>query len=552
MEVQKAVGSKPIIYTNTTEAYQDIRRRSKESLYYFAKVVCGMSDVVDRLHMPFANYLQLFPWNGGPSNSRRKLAWMPREHFKSTFASICLPIWLLIHDPNATIAIISAKIEHPQKWLRQIKYIIQHNPIFKTVFPEIKPDYTKWSETEILIQRSSSLSGDAQASITAASIIAGQASQHFQHMILDDPVNEKVAASEALMQQAKDFYMHLESLLRDWETSTFTMVGTPWGREDVIEYAMTHEVASGQRLYWGVGARGDFVCSDVLKENHPECIPDLEQGKPIFPERCPEEKLQMLEMQDREKFFLQYLCRPYDEGRNGFDLDLITDFAFHADGNLRCGCEAHQHHNHHISKMSVIAISDPAVSKEKKNCETGFVVLAKADCGCRFIIYENGWHLEPGGVVDEYARTLSGGEYMPWCKTFAIEKEAMGKVYGSWLLEMQGRGKFPLGVKLVEVSSENRGKDVRMKGQIVPVRNGLWHKRPDMRRVDGKNNLMDQIARWPYGKHRDRGDSWAHCDSVWEEAPAPAAANEPGAHDLVTVNYAIEKRDERLIEMNED
>jgi hypothetical protein len=354
------------------------------------------------------------------------------------------------------------------------------------------------------------------------------------------------------MQQAKDFYMHLESLLRDWETSTFTMVGTPWGREDVIEYAMTHEVAAGQRLYWGVGARGEFSCSEVLKEHHPQCVPtQLEEGKPIFPERCPEEKLQMLEMQDREKFYLQYLCKPYDEGRNGFDLDLIRDFAFHADGNLRCQC--HKDHDHHISRMSVVAVSDPAVSKAKKNCETGFVVVAKADCGCRFIIYENGWNLEPDGVVDEYARLLSGGEYMPWCKTFGIEKEAMGKVYRSWLLEMQSRGLFPLGINLVDVSTENRNKDVRMKGQIHSVNNGLWHKRPTMRRVEGKNNLMDQIAKWPYGAHRDRGDSWAHCDAVWEEAAPPNAANTGGhTHDLVETNYAIERRDERLMEANEE
>ncbi len=550
MQLATDTNYKPVVYTDTTQAYQDIRRKSKDSLYYFAKTVCGMTDVVPRFHMQFANYLQMFPWNGGPPNSNRKLAWMPREHFKSTFASICLPLWLLIHDVDATICIISAKIEHPQKWLRQIKFIIQHNPIFKTVFPEIKPDYTKWDETEILIQRGTSLSGQAQASITAASIIAGQASQHFKHMILDDPVNEKVAKSEALMQQAKDFYIHLESLLKDWATSTFTMVGTPWGRDDVINYSMTHEVAEGFRLFWGLGVRGEFSCSDVISEKHPECVVDLPKGDPIFPEHCPEEKLRMMERQDPEKFYLQYLCKPYEAGRNGFALELIRDFAFLANGNLQCDC--HPTHNHHVSKMAVIAISDPAVSKSKQNCETGFVVLAKADCSCRFIIHESGWHMEPAEVVNEYTRLLSGGEYMPWCKTFAIEKEAMGKVYGSWLREEQSRGKFPLGIKLMEVSTENRGKDVRMKGQIVPVKNGLWHKRPTMCRVDGKNNLMDQIAKWPFGVHRDRGDSWAHCDSVWEEAPAPAAVNEPGAHDLVKVNYAIEQRDQRLIELNED
>jgi hypothetical protein len=200
--------------------------------------------------------------------------------------------------------------------------------------------------------------------------------------------------------------------------------------------------------------------------------------------------------------------------------------------------------------MPVIAVSDPAVSKQTKNCETGFGVYAKADCGCRFILHEDGWHAEPHEVVEHYSRDV--GKWQPWVKRFGIEKEAMGKVYKSWLLEMQSRGEFPLGVELVECQSENRNKDVRMKGQMAPANNGLWHKRPTMRRVDGTNNLMDQIARWPYGKHRDRADTWAYCDDVWEEAPPPAAVNEAGKHDLVKANYAIEQRDERLIEQNEE
>lgn len=502
-------------YTHARDAYRDMRARSKKSLYYFSKVVCGMNDVKATFHPAWANFLQLYPWNGGPPESNRKLGWMGREHFKSTFASITKPLWLLIHDQSMTIGLISAKLEHPQKWLRQIKYIIEHNQVFHQIFPEIKPDYTKWDDTEILIQRPASLSGEAQASITALSLAAGQASQHFNHVCLDDPVNEDIARSPTKMQRMIDAYDHLESLLKEWESSTFDFVGTPWGRGDVIEHAMETEAQYATRLFWGLGMKGEFRMTESLFETHPECIPDVELGKPIFPERVPEAKFEKMMRQDPAKAYLQYLCKPYDLGRNGFELRNIKDYAYMSDGNLKCNCEAHQGHDHHISRMSVIGLSDPAVTDNKRNCESSMEFVAKATCGCRFMLYDHGGHFDPPAYMEEATRACE--KWIPWLKVYAIETVAFSTVFNSWMLEKQSEGKFPLGIRIVPAETKNRDKNARISGQIAPVREGLWHKRPDMCYAEGKNNLLGQIAVWPYGKLRDRIDGWAYCDDIWNE-----------------------------------
>ena len=126
--------------------------------------------------------------------------------------------------------------------------------------------------------------------ITASSIQSGQASQHYNHIILDDPINEKTAQSETMVATALELYVYLESLLTDWATSTFTVVGTPYGRGDVIEFAMENEVKQGERLFWRIGARGEFDMSQSLKDSPmaKSLTPVYTEGEPIFPEHCPE------------------------------------------------------------------------------------------------------------------------------------------------------------------------------------------------------------------------------------------------------------------------
>jgi hypothetical protein len=190
--------------TQSKDVIRKMRKRAKADLYYFAKVICGMHDLQARFHLPMARFLQMYPWNGGPPESLRKCLVLSREHFKSSIGTVARALWLLCHNPEWTICLMSAKEDHPKKWLRQIKQIIEQNPIFQSVFPEIQKDPAKWDDMEILIKRPTSLTGQAQASITAASMLAGQASQHYDHIIVDDPVNERIAKSEPLMNEAKN------------------------------------------------------------------------------------------------------------------------------------------------------------------------------------------------------------------------------------------------------------------------------------------------------------------------------------------------------------
>lgn len=500
---------------------QAIRENSLKSLYWFAQYVLGFEDVSPSFHLQFANFLQMHPWNGGPPSSLKKVAWLSRQHFKSSFCSVALPLWLLCHDRNLTIALYSAKIDNPQKWLRQIKNIIRWNPYFRMAFPEIRPapsrerpGLEKWDETEIIITRDMTLSGEAQASITACSIAAGQASQHYDYTIIDDPVNEKTAKSDREKASAVETYKYMDSLGRGWGKTGRILVGTPYGGGDVMEWVMENQVPNDMVLYWGLGARGEFTCSQSLRDNYPEVIVDLPIGPPILPEKVPEEMLQQLEKEDVEKYYLQYLCKAYDLGRNGFDLDLIGEYWQDMQGVLHCGCEVHNGHNHDLSRASVIGTCDPAATVEKENCRSAVGVMAKFPCGCRFLLEEWAGRVDPVDTCEKIASICN--RWGEWLVYFGIEDIGFQRMLKSTLEEMQAKGEIPAHIRFMSLKPQGRQKDARVRSQQTHVANRSWHIKPGSRLQEGVENMLWELSRFPLGKLRDVIDAiFGYCDDLW-------------------------------------
>jgi len=441
---------------------------------------------------------------------------MPRDHYKSTCASESLPLWGLIRDRNTSFALISAHHDNTKKWLNSIKNTIEYNRLFRFAFREIRPG-EKWDEEQIRVTREHGYAEKVQASIATFSINSGLASQHFPNVILDDAINEQSAKSESEVATAVQLFRDLEDILDDWETSNFWVVGTPWpGGADVHQEFLRFE-RMGSWLKWGIGVLGDFEISEAIADR-PELRPNVTIGQPILPEACPWDKINYIRETDIERYYYQYLCKPHEAGRNGFDIGAIKDFALFPDGRLECQC--HSTHRHYLAEMCLIGLSDPAFTEDKRGCESSITFVAKARCQCRFVLEEWGGFVPP----DEYIKRscdLAWGQ-MPWLKAFAVEKVNFQTVLKSWLTELQGRPRadgrgteFPLGVELLGVVPAGRSKDGRIGGQQGPVNNGLWHKRPTMR-VDKTGSLLDQISRWPAGKKRDRVDGWAYCDDAWE------------------------------------
>ena len=547
MKLQTRVGKSDWQWSES-DFFHEVRQRSKESLYYLAGTVLHMQDLTEDLHLPYANYIQLLPWNGGPPNSLRKLAWMPRGHFKSSVASIAFPLWLLIHDRNTSIGLISSKEKQVQEWLRSIADHIRYNTFFQWAFPEIQIG-AKCDEHELLIQRDADIVGQAgQASVTAYTIKGGMASQHCKHLILDDPLHENNAFSETEREKAIMLYTHLESVIKDYATSTFTFVGTPWPGYDVIAHAMEHEVAQGERLFWGVGAEGGFDMSESLKAKYPSLVPNLEarlkRDGVIFHEVCPKKKLEKIKRQDPQQYWYQYLCKRPTEGDNGFDTEAIHDFSMTLEGRVLCEC--HPGHDHHVKHMVVVGICDPALTEDKRGCESAIVTVMRDPlCGCRFLLDEWGDHVQSPDLMDRMRFTMH--RHQAIMRRFAIEDVQFQTVFKSWLEESQSVGQVPLGIELFGVKPKKRDKDLRIAGQQQFVAAGMWHKSSKIK-LDDKRGFLWQLEKWPnQPKVRDRIDAWSYADDAWEGLVANTRGEQDNSSGIRSMNKARASREQRLI-----
>jgi hypothetical protein len=539
-------------------------------LYFFTKVILGRNKLTMDLHFAWANFIQMHPWIGADDNnsllapgydpfprlSHRKTGYMPREHFKSTIISESFPLWLLACvDRNMTIGLVSAVSDNTEKWLKKMRETVQYNPLFRWAFPEIRPG-EKWDATRMQVTRDAG--GDAQESISALSMGKGLASQHFDYIIIDDPVNEQTAESVVEMERAIRLYYSLEEILKGWRDSRgFLVVGTPWGREDVLHEALK-EADRGTRYKWGIGTGCEevemmphFTITEELREKYPaELVPTVDLTKPILPSECDEEKLVHIMSQSRDKLYLNYGCNPHVEGRNGYHLDRIGSYGELPDGQLVCKChEGMAGHDHHLSKGSVVAVSDPAYTKDKENCETAILIGVKFPCDCRFLLYELGDYILPTEYVD-LAPTIAN-EYKTYLRGWGIEDEALQVTLKQWLEERQSRGLFPPGVTIFGLKVKNREKDGRIGAAATPVNDGKWHVKPTMKLVKGRNNTLHQLFQWPFSNKRDRADAFAYFDEAWEQFPPVVTADE---QQLATVqsNKRRVEADLRTIEENQE
>jgi hypothetical protein len=192
----------------------------------------------------------------------------PRGHFKSTILSKCYPLWRLCgggsrileqilsleteellafyqaypeRDPrNLRIMIIGESDTVAQKNLKDPKWHLQNNDLFKWLFPEIIPtntNETKWTDDEILLPRTKSFD---ESTITCDGVGAKRTGFHWDLIVYDDPIGEKASKSEAVMNEAISWFQYAPGMLNDQATSEEVYIGTRWkhGAKDLPGWIM--------------------------------------------------------------------------------------------------------------------------------------------------------------------------------------------------------------------------------------------------------------------------------------------------------------------------
>lgn len=252
------------------EVLAQMRQDCLDSLYVFAKTVCGFDKLTPHLHKDVCEFLQEDP-------AIRKVLMLPRDHYKSTIVSAyCL--WRLMRDPDETILIAGDTSLTAQGKLNKIRQIMRDSDILHILFNDRMPEEVLKSPPDL------PGSGEAvtiprkraheEPSIRAAGVVGARAGSHYTIIVCDDIFTKEAKEQPATAQKIIEWADGVEALLVEPYENEVVLVGTPWHHEDVYEHV------AGRDGSWKSGDTESLLpfYAELKKPFFDE------DGEPIFPE----------------------------------------------------------------------------------------------------------------------------------------------------------------------------------------------------------------------------------------------------------------------------
>lgn len=205
----------------------------------------------------------------------------PREHGKSTNL-VGRVLWELGNNPNVRVKIVSNNSSNAQKRLRAIKKHIESNPRLHRVFPHLKPDYSKWAETAILVVRPQIM---IDSSVEAYGVFAAATGSRCDILIFDDVADMK----NSILNPA-DREKVRETVLSDWmnmlvDGGWCVDIATLWHKADL------HHHLGGNALKEFL--RGEIPDQSEIEEGqwYVSFHAVGENFEPVWAEQWPKERL---------------------------------------------------------------------------------------------------------------------------------------------------------------------------------------------------------------------------------------------------------------------
>jgi len=218
-----------------------LRKKGKESLFFFARGILKFSDFDVNIHKPICDKLQ-------DDNNKRVLIVLPRDWFKSSLGSIAYPIWSAVNNPNIRVLIVQNSMSNARKKLQSIKRIIEKNSLLRALFPEILPDRRSvWTAECLTVKRTEAY---PEGTFEAAGTGTAVTSRHYDLIIEDDTVSPEIDDMTGIVQQptqleiekAIGFHRLTHPLLLHPKKSKIVVIGTRWCERDLIGWIMKNSL----------------------------------------------------------------------------------------------------------------------------------------------------------------------------------------------------------------------------------------------------------------------------------------------------------------------
>src|SRR5215467_7470164 len=442
------------------EIRHSLRERAKRSTYFFAKAILGFADLTVNTHGPICRTLD--------SPSKRKLIVMPRDHLKTSIATIADTIRRITVNPNIRILFGNETATNASHFLRRIASVFDRNARFRWLFPELIEDPTKrskWNENEILVPRTED---HPESTVEAIGVGGAVVSRHFDLIKLDDLVGKEASESDEIMRKTLDWYDYCESLLNHPVESEIHVVGTRWTHADLIA-----KVLATESEYF------DQVITSAI-------LPD---GTPLWPERFTLEVLARIRAKiGTWKFSCQYLNSPHDPEATSFSSSWIKYYQIQGDSVIGSdGATAN------IQQMRRYLTVDPAISDKDQACNSAFTVTAVDHINRKWLLEVTAKRLQPMRLMDEIFRLQDKWDL----EATGIEGVSFQKALKFWLAqEMERRGKF---INITELKTDtHQRKGSRIRG-LQPFFEGgeIYVQKPTA--SDGFRQFHEEYNAFPVG-----------------------------------------------------
>jgi len=295
------------------------RRVFEENLYEFSKGILRRDRFTGGLHRPVCDWLQRVP-------PYRKLLLMPRDSYKSTIVSKCLPIHVHIQPKdrnvyfdgrlgrNCRVLLAGETDKRAMGHVSWVKRQWESNVYLRAFWPEVAWENplrqaAKWNESEIMLPRTEDFS---ESSLVATGVGGAITGAHFDMLLKDDLTTFAAANSPTVMQAAIDWHIASRALLDDIpperkDQSLEFIIGTKWAAGDLPQYVIDHE-PDADRMIRSI----------------------IEDGKPIMPEVHTLETIAELEKRYGVLFYFMYMNNLHVAQVADFDSTALRVFAFDA------------------------------------------------------------------------------------------------------------------------------------------------------------------------------------------------------------------------------
>lgn len=165
--------------------------------------------------------------------NRRFLILSPRYSAKSTIVSFIYPLYLICHNPNIRILVVSANEDIATSFVRQVLYQLENNEkLLKDYHYLIPKKYNKWGEKAFIVKRDTI---EKDPTMSSAGLLGKIVSKRADVIILDDIIDLNSSRTSSSRKKVLEWFDNVLYPILEPNSGKMFVVGTSWFRGDLYD-----------------------------------------------------------------------------------------------------------------------------------------------------------------------------------------------------------------------------------------------------------------------------------------------------------------------------